>query len=78
MGWAARTESIPIEQEVMKAFPHIRWCDFDIHGYNIIDVTPERVTVQWWAVDTVLRPSNAETLMAAWMVHSGKPKLTKA
>ncbi|MFK0735288.1 MAG: hypothetical protein HEQ35_10200 [Gloeotrichia echinulata IR180] len=29
MGWATRTKSIPIEQEVMKAFPHIRWCDFD-------------------------------------------------
>lgn len=78
MGWATRTKSIPIEQEVMKAFPHIRWCDFDSHGYIIIDVKPEQVTAQWWAVDTVLRPSNAETLMGSWMVESGKPKLIPA
>ena len=78
MGWVARTESIPIEQEVMKAFPHIRWCDFDSHGYNIIDVTPEQVTAQWWAVDTVLRRSDIETCMGAWAVESGKPKLTQA
>ncbi|GET37491.1 twin-arginine translocation pathway signal [Microseira wollei NIES-4236] len=77
MGWAARTQSIPIEQEVMKAFPHMRWCDFDSHGYVIIDVTSERVTAQWWAVDTVLRPSNNETCMAVWAVESGKPKLTQ-
>jgi phosphodiesterase/alkaline phosphatase D-like protein len=54
------------------------WCDFDSHGYNIIDVTPERVTAQWWAVDTVLRPSHNETCMGAWIVESGTPQLVPA
>jgi hypothetical protein len=48
------------------------------HGYIVIDVKPEQVTAQWWAVDTVLRPSNAETLMGSWLVESGKPKLIPA
>ncbi|NES44952.1 alkaline phosphatase D family protein [Moorena sp. SIO3B2] len=78
MGWERRTQSIPIEQEVMKAFPHIHWCDFDSHGYLVIDVTPAQVTAQWWAVDTLLRPSNTEELMSTWMVESGKPKLIPA
>lgn len=76
MGWTSRTESKSIEQEVMKAFPHIRWCDFDSHGYNIIDVTPERVSAEWWAVDTVLRRSDTETLEGAWMIESGKTQLS--
>lgn len=78
MGWPSRTQSIPIEQEVMKAFPHIRWCDFDSHGYIIIDVVPEKVTAEWWAVDTVLRRSDVESRMGAWMVESGTTKLLPA
>jgi hypothetical protein len=43
---------------------------------KLIDVTPERVSAEWWAVDTVLRRSDTETLEGAWMVESGKTQLS--
>src|SRR4030095_12278705 len=34
--------------------PHLQWVDFDNHGYNVVDITPECVVVEWWAGDPVL------------------------
>jgi alkaline phosphatase D len=52
--WGYRTESVAVEAEMMAALPDVRWLDFDSHGYMLVDVTPERVRVEWWFVDTVL------------------------
>ena len=76
MGWPPRTESIPIEQAMVAALPHLRWCELDSHGYVVVDVTRERVTGEWWHVDTVLRPSTAERCAARWMVERGAAVLT--
>ena len=76
MGWAPRTQSAPFQQAIREALPHIRWCDLDSHGYSIVDVTPERLAVEWWAVDTVLRRSTSEMRVAAWQAAAGNPRLT--
>jgi len=75
MGWEPRTKSKPIQAELIKAILHIKWCDLDSHGYNIIDVTPEQVTAQWQFVDTVLQPSDREMSGASFMVKAGCPQL---
>jgi alkaline phosphatase D len=77
MKWAPRTKSLAFEKEMLEAFPHMKYVDLDSHGYNIVDVTPERVQVEWWNVDTVLERSQNESLGAAWKVESGKPKLVQ-
>jgi len=46
--------------------PHVKWVDFASHGYFVLDVTPERVQADWFAVDTVLEPSDGESFLAAW------------
>jgi alkaline phosphatase D len=60
MGWPARGRSVPYEDQVRQALPHIRWCDFDSHGYMIVTVEPARATCEWWAVATVLSPTDAQ------------------
>jgi alkaline phosphatase D len=75
MGWEPRTKSKPIQAELIKAIPHIKWCDLDSHGYNIIDVTPAQVTAEWRFVDTVLQPSDREMSGASFMVKAGCPQL---
>ena len=77
MGWLPRTGSLEIEKILMRALPHIRWCDMDSHGYNVIDVTPERIQVEWWFVDTVLERTSNEWRGAAWKVDAGSPGLTR-
>lgn len=75
MKWEARTKSIPFEQEMMREFPHMKYIDLDSHGYNIVDVTPEHIQIEWWLVDTVLNRTKNESLGARWKVESGKSRL---
>jgi alkaline phosphatase D len=75
MGWAPRTKSIPFEEGLVREVPHIKWCEFDSHGYVIADVTPERVRGEWWFVETVLEPTSKESLSAAWEVQRGSARL---
>jgi alkaline phosphatase D len=75
MHWAPRTNSLPIERDLMAALPHLRFVDLDSHGYVVVDVTPERVNGEWWMLDTVLARSDRERLGAAWTVAHGRPGL---
>ena len=77
MKWAPRTQSIPYEQELLRVFPEMKYIDLDSHGYNIVDVTAERVLVEWWLVDTVLKRTRHESLGAAFKIESGKPALVR-
>jgi alkaline phosphatase D len=74
MKWGYRTKSLEYERGIREAFPHIKWCDLDSHGYNIVDVTPERVQVEYWLVDTVLERTDDEKRGAVWEVQAGKPQ----
>ena len=60
MGWPARERSRHYEERVQAALPHIRWCDFDSHGYMIVSIDRTRATCEWWAIDTVLSRSSSE------------------
>jgi len=75
--WAPRTQSIPYEREMMAAFPHMKYVDLDSHGYNLVDITPERIQVEWWLVDTVLRRTRNESLGACWKVENGRARLVQ-
>jgi alkaline phosphatase D len=75
MGWQPRTRSIQHEQELLRFFPDMKYLDLDSHGYNIVDVTPERIQVEWWNVATVTRRTEQEWRGAAFQVRSGSPAL---
>ncbi len=75
MGWQPLTESIPLADAYVAGMSHIHWVDFDSHGYNLVDVTPEHVHVEWWAVDTVLSRTKVERRVATWSVALGEPRL---
>jgi alkaline phosphatase D len=77
MGWGYRTKSLEYEQAITREFPHIKWCDLDSHGFNIVDVTSERVKVEYWLVDTVLERTGNESRGTTWAVKHGTPKLVQ-
>ena len=78
MGWGLRTTSVEIERQIVDALPHWKWCDFDSHGYTVVDLTPERLRAEWWFVDSVLERHDREVNGAAWMVERGRPRLIPA
>ena len=77
LGWAPLTESLPIAAEYIRDMPYIQWADFDSHGYTIVDVTRERITAGWWAVETVLERTDVERRVAAWSARAGEIALER-
>jgi alkaline phosphatase D len=75
MGWAPLTESLAVAEAYIAGMRHIHWADFDSHGYTLIDVTPERIVAEWWAVDTVLERTGVERLVTSWTLGAGEVAL---
>lgn len=74
-GWGYRTRSPLVERQFLAARPNVRWCDMDSHGYMLADLTPDRLRVEWWFVDTVLERTPHERLAASAEVLSGSPEI---
>jgi phosphodiesterase/alkaline phosphatase D-like protein len=77
MKWGYRKGSLPAEREMLEQLPSIKWCDFDSHGYMLVDVTPERVQVEFWFVDEVLHSVRGEHLASSWVVRPGSPHIER-
>jgi alkaline phosphatase D len=77
-GWGYRTTSLDVEKQLVAALNDIRWVDLDSHGYMVVDVTPERVQVEHWFVDTVLKRTNGQHMAARWEVRPGSGKIARS
>jgi alkaline phosphatase D len=78
MGWPRHDDgSRVVEQQAVGFLPHWEWVDLDSHGYVVVDVAPDRVTAEWWHIDTVLAPSPREERGAAFAVPHGAPRLER-
>jgi alkaline phosphatase D len=67
-----------IEADMLLDNPQVKYVDLMQHGYLVLDVSAERVQSDWYYVDTVLRPSEAEVLGASWEVLDGANHLVEA
>jgi alkaline phosphatase D len=78
MGWPRRAEqSLAAEQRALEFFPHWKWVDLDSHGYVIVDLTPDRLTAEYWHLDTVLQQSPNEERASVWRVDHGVPRAVR-
>lgn len=70
-------DSLPKLADVSKKInPHFKYAEVTRRGYLLLDVKPERVSGEWWYVDTILDPaSTGETFAAAYKVGNGKQHL---
>ena len=49
-GTPARTTSIAVEQALKANNPHLKYIDFDDHGYSVLDLTPKRAQMDWYVI----------------------------
>ena len=75
LGWAPRTESLPIEAALVAGMPHLRYADLDSHGYSIVDLDQDRLRFEWWTVDALDRRVPGQALAASMAVRHGEPRL---
>ena len=74
-GWGYRTKSPLVERQFLDVRRNVLWCDMDSHGYMLADLTPDRLRVEWWFVDTVLKRTPNERLAASAEVVAGSPDI---
>lgn len=58
--------------------PHFKYIELTQRGYMLLDVKPSRVVCEWWHLNTVANPDNAQRLAAAWQVDAGSNRLVPA
>jgi len=75
MGWPRHSDQArAAEQACLDGLPHWKWVDLDSHGYVIVDVSPNRLTAEYWHLDTVLERSPGEARAAVFAVDRGTPR----
>ena len=49
-GTPRRTSSLAVEAVIQTNNRHVKYLNFDDHGYSVLDVTPERVQMDWYVI----------------------------
>ena len=49
-GTPPRTTSLAVEQAILANNRHIKYLDFDSHGFSVLDVTPVRAQMDWYVI----------------------------
>ena len=50
LGVEPRTVSLGVEAAIRTDNPHVRYLDFDRHGYSVLTLTPSRAQMDWYAL----------------------------
>lgn len=73
-----RTGSVGVENAIMAANPHVKYLDFDSHGYSVLDVTPAGVRMDWYVLAERTAAGSGSTLTTSFNVQTNTGKVTPA
>lgn len=68
---APRTVSLSVEGTIRAANPHVRYLDFDRHGYSVLTLTPERAQMDWYTLADRTDPESAARWSAGFQTLPG-------
>lgn len=69
-----RTGSLSVEAAIKAANPHVKYLDFDSHGYSVLDVTPAGVRMDWYILADRTSAGSAAALSRSFNVGAGTGK----
>ena len=59
-------------EEALKANnPHIKYIDFDDHGFSVLDITPKRAQMDWYILGDRADRTTAATWSTSWATTAG-------
>ncbi len=73
-----RTASLSVEAAFRTNNPHVKYLDFDSHGYSVLEVRPEGVRMDWYALSERTDRAATASLSQSWQVIAGTQKVTRA
>jgi alkaline phosphatase D len=78
LGVPPRTASPAVEAAIMANNPHVKYLDFDSHGFSVLEVTPQRVQMDWYVLVDRTAPNSAAVWSNSWQVPAGTAKVQRA
>jgi len=78
LGCPPRSRTLWVEKAMQDNNPHVKYVDLDSHGFSVLDVTPERVQMDWYVVIDRLDPQSAAVWSTSWKVPAGSTNVQPA
>ncbi|WP_435744512.1 alkaline phosphatase D family protein [Nocardioides sp. SYSU DS0663] len=75
IGAPPRTASLAVEGAIRTANPHIKYLDFDSHGYSVLDVTPARAQMDWYVIGSRTDRRTGATWSRSFATRAGTNKV---
>ena len=72
------TTSRAVEAAFKADNPHVRYLDFDSHGFSVLEVTPQRTQMDWYVLTERTDPRSAAVFSTAWEVPAGSRRVRPA
>ena len=77
-GAPPRTATLAIEAGLMANNRHIKYCNFDDHGYSVLDVTPERAQMDWFVLEDRTQRTTPVSWDTSWVTVTGSGTVAQA
>ncbi len=72
-----RTLSVGVESTIRSTNPHVRYLDFDRHGFCVLTLTPSRAQMDWYALEDRTTPDSAARWSAGFRTDVGSNRVRR-
>ncbi len=77
-GSPPRTSSLAVEDAIRASNRHVKFLDFDSHGYSVLTITPQEAQMDWYVTSDRADQAATSTWSTGWRVAVGSNTLTAA
>lgn len=70
-GSPARTTSVPVEETIKANNRHVKYLDFDSHGFSVLDLTAKRAQMDWYVIGDRADRDTPVTWSKSYVTHTG-------
>lgn len=74
-GAPPRTATLALEAVLQTNNRHVRYLNFDDHGYSVLDVTKQRVQMDYFVLEDKTRVDSGVSHTASWLTRSGSGRV---
>jgi alkaline phosphatase D len=77
LGAPPRTASLGVEARFRTNNPHVKYLDFDSHGYSVLEVRPDGVRMDWYVLSDRTDRAATSSLSESFQVLAGTQKVSR-
>ena len=74
----ANTAGVAVSSAFAATNHHVRWSEFDAHGYSVLTVTPAATQMDWYFVHDKTNPRSGQYYARSYRVANGTQRVVPA